>query len=341
MTRMRALVVERPGAATLRRLPVPDAGPGEVLVRVGAAGICGSDLELLDGRRPAAYVRYPIVPGHEWAGRVAAVGPGVAGVAPGDVVVAEGFRACGACDRCKEGRTNLCRAEYAETGFTHAGAFAEFVAVPAALVHRLPAGTDLAAAALLEPAACVAEGLLDCDLRPGLSVAVVGAGTLGLLAVALLHRTSPARLVLVGSRARRLELGRSLGATEVVDIHEGDPAGRLGSVFDLVFEAAGTAAGAATALALARRGGTVVLEGISGSAGGADADAIVLGHLRVQGIFGASGRAWRWVTQLFADGLLDTRPLVSHTFALEDHAEAFAAVADRTGDALKVQLVPA
>jgi threonine dehydrogenase-like Zn-dependent dehydrogenase len=108
-----------------------------------------------------------------------------------------------------------------------------------------------------------------------------------------------------------------------------------------VFEAAGNAAGAATALALARRGGTVVLEGISGSPGGADADAIVLGHLRVQGIFGASGRAWRWVTQLFADGLLDTRPLVSHTFPLEKHAEAFAALADRTGDALKVQLVPA
>lgn len=341
MTEMRALVVDAPGAAAVRMLPVPEAGPGEVLVRVGAAGICGSDLELLDGRRPAGYVRYPIVPGHEWAGRVAAVGPGVTGLAEGVVVVAEGFRACGGCDRCKEGRTNLCLADYAETGFTHAGAFAEFLSVPAPLVHRLPDGTDLAAAALLEPAACVAEGLLECELRPGLSVAVVGAGTLGLLAVALLRRTSPARLALVGSRSPRLELGRSLGASEIVDIRATDAAGRLGPAFDVVFEAAGNAAGAATALALARRGGTVVLEGISGSPGGADADAIVLGHLRVQGIFGASGRAWRWVTQLFADGLLDTRPLVSHTFPLEKHAEAFAALADRTGDALKVQLVPA
>jgi L-iditol 2-dehydrogenase len=225
VTEMRALVVDAPGAAAVRTLPVPEAGPGEVLVRVGAAGICGSDLELLDGRRPAGYVRYPIVPGHEWAGRVAAVGPGVTGLAEGVVVVAEGFRACGGCDRCKEGRTNLCLADYAETGFTHAGAFAEFLSVPAPLVHRLPDGTDLAAAALLEPAACVAEGLLECELRPGLSVAVVGAGTLGLLAVALLRRTSPARLALVGSRSPRLELGRSLGASEIVDIRAAD-AGR-------------------------------------------------------------------------------------------------------------------
>jgi threonine dehydrogenase-like Zn-dependent dehydrogenase len=337
---MRALVVDAPGAAAVRTLPMPEAGRGEVLVRVGAAGICGSDLELLDGRRPANYVRYPIIPGHEWAGRVAVVGTGVTGLSKGDIVVAEGFRACGGCDRCKEGRTNLCLAEYAETGFTHAGAFAEFLLVPAPLVHKLPEGTDLAAAALLEPAACVAEGLLECDLRPGRSIAVVGAGTLGLLAVALLRRASPARLALVGSRPPRLELGRSLGASETVDIHVSDVAA-LEPAFDIVFEATGTAAGAATALALARRGGTVVLEGISGLPGGADADAIVLGHLRVQGIFGASGRAWRWVTQLFADGLLDTGPLVSHTFPLEQHAEAFAAVADRTGDALKVQLVPA
>src|SRR5207245_11188223 len=98
-------------------------------------------------------------------------------LAPGDRVVAEGLRACGACDRGKEGRTNLCSAEYAETGFTHAGAFAEFVAVPARLVHRLPAGADLEAAALLEPAACVAQGLLEVDLRPGLTAAVVGSGT--------------------------------------------------------------------------------------------------------------------------------------------------------------------
>jgi L-iditol 2-dehydrogenase len=334
---MRAVVVERPGAAVLRRVPRPEPGPGEVLVEVGAAGICGSDVEVLEGRRPARYVRYPIIPGHEWAGVVEAVGPGVENVAEGDAVVAEGFRACGDCARCREGRTNLCATDYAETGFTHPGAFADFLCVPAQLVHRLPPETDLAAAAVLEPAACVAQGLLEIDLRPGMSVAVVGAGTLGLLAVALLSRISPARLALVGTRAQRLALGEPMGATEIWNVRQ-DEYPEPG--FDLVFEAAGTPAGARTAVDLARRGGTVVLEGISGQPGGLDADAIALGHLRVQGIFGASRNAWRWVTELFAAGLLDTKPLVTHSFSLDQYDAAFTTLAERSGDALKVQLTP-
>jgi len=333
---MRAVVVERPGSATLRRVPRPEPGPGEVLVRVGAAGICGSDVEVLEGRRPAAYVRYPIIPGHEWAGVVEAVGPDVERV-EGAVVVAEGFRACGGCARCREGRTNLCAADYAETGFTHAGAFADFLCVPAHLVHRLPPGTDLAAAAVLEPAACVAQGLLEIDVRPGLTAAVVGSGTLGLLAVALLSRVSPARLALVGTRAPRLALGEAIGATETWNVRQ-DEYPEPG--FDLVFEAAGTPGGARTAVELARRGGTVVLEGISGQPSVMDADAVVLGHLRVQGIFGASRNAWRWVTELFADGLLDTKPLVTHSFPLEQYDAAFTTLAERSGDALKVQLTP-
>src|SRR5439155_12215298 len=130
-----------------------------------------------------------------------------------------------------------------------------FVVVPARLVHRLPADADLAAAALLEPAACVAQGLLEVDLRPGLQVAVVGAGTLGLLAVSLLRLTSPARLALLGTRADRLALGRRLGATEVADVSGGGPQDDLRDRFDLVFEAATRPTGAAAALALARRGG--------------------------------------------------------------------------------------
>jgi 2-desacetyl-2-hydroxyethyl bacteriochlorophyllide A dehydrogenase len=335
---MRAVVVERPGDAALRDVPIPTPGADDVLVSVATAGICGSDVEVLDGRRPADYVRYPVIPGHEWAGTVAAVGDDVVAIEPGMPVVAEGLRACGVCARCSEGRTNLCEVEYAETGFTHAGAFAEFLCVPADLVHVLPDGSDLAAAAVLEPAACVAQGLLEVELRPGMTVAVVGAGTLGLLAVALLARASPSRLVLVGTRESRLALGRSLGATEIWNVRRGEvPA----PGFDLVFEAAGTIEGTRTAIALARRGGTVVLEGISGRPGAVAADAFALGHLHVQGVFGASRRAWQWVVELFAAGLLDTKPLVTHTFPLEEHAAAFTTLGDRGGAALKVQLTPA
>src|SRR2546426_893455 len=100
---MRAFVVHGPGRHALTELPDPVAGPGEVLVEPAVVGVCGSDLELADGRRPAGFVRYPVVPGHEWSGRIAAVGPGVSGFDVGAPVVAEGVRGCGACARCAEG----------------------------------------------------------------------------------------------------------------------------------------------------------------------------------------------------------------------------------------------
>lgn len=337
---MRAIVVERPGVARLSCVELPAPGPGEVMVSVAAAGICGSDVEVLRGLRPEPFVRYPIVPGHEWAGIVAGVGPGVRGIAPGDRVVAEGFRSCGVCDRCREGRTNLCLSDYAETGFTHQGAFAEYLSVPERLVHRLPADADLEAAALLEPAACVAEGLLRADVRLDLSVAVVGAGTLGLLAVAMLSLTSPARLTVVGSRRPRLALARRLGATETYDVNA-DPLGSLDGAFDFVFEAANRPEGAATALMLAKRGGSVVLEGISGARDPSlRADLITLKHLQVRGIFGASGAAWTYAVQLYAGGRLPLRELISHRFPLEDFQSAFDVLEDRSGAAVKVELVP-
>jgi L-iditol 2-dehydrogenase len=337
---MRAVVVERPGVARLSRLAVPEPAPDEVMVSVVAAGICGSDLEIMRGSRPEPYVRYPIVPGHEWAGTVARAGAAVLGISVGDRVVAEGFRSCGVCDRCREGRTNLCRSDYAETGFTHQGAFAEYMCVPARLVHRLPADADLEAAALLEPAACVAEGLLATRLRPDLRIAVVGAGTLGLLAVSMLRLTSPARLAVVGSRAPRLALALRLGADESHDVNT-DSLDSLRDRFDLVFEAANRPEGAAAALTLARRGGTVVLEGISGVPDPAiRADLITLKHLQVRGIFGASGAAWNYAVELYASGRLPLSELISHRFALEDFQSAFDTLEDRGSAAVKVQLRP-
>ncbi|HEX4214455.1 MAG TPA: alcohol dehydrogenase catalytic domain-containing protein [Candidatus Dormibacteraeota bacterium] len=338
---MRAVRVERPGEIGMIRMERPRPATGELLVQVGSVGICGSDLEILEGRRPAPYVRYPIVPGHEWAGTVVETGPGVQGIAAGEGIVAEGFRACGVCDRCKEGLTNLCAADYAETGFTHQGAFAEYVAVPARLAHRLPVGADLGAAAVLEPAACVAQGLLEAGTRPGMRAAVVGSGTLGLLAVSLLRLSSPSELVLFGTRPARLQLGLSLGASDTVGIAEVRRLASAQDRFDLVFEAATRPEGAVIALRLARRGGTVVLEGISGVERPAViADTFALKHLRVQGVFGASGRAWRWIVELFASGAFDPAPLITHRFALDDYEGAFGALRDRSSGALKVQLTP-
>lgn len=339
---MRAFVVNRPGEYALTELPDPAPGPGEVLVAPAAVGICGSDLELLDGRRPAEYVRYPVVPGHEWAGRVVGVGAGVTGLDPGAPVVAEGVRACGTCDRCREGRSNLCAGAYAETGFTHPGALADRVVVPANLVHPLPADRPVEPAALLEPAGCVASGLLELGPPPaGARIAVVGDGPLGLLAVLLARLSNPRELILIGHRDERVSHGKQCGATEVlVDRGEADLAALRGSS-DLVIEATNRPAGAVTALGLARRGGAVLLLGISGAERPAvDPDVITLGQLRVQGVFASSPAAWRWMVSLYGSGQFDPSPLVTHRFPLAETTAALDVLADRASGALKVLVTP-
>ena len=339
---MPAFVVHRPGSAEVDEVERPQVRPGEVVAEVVATGICGSDLEVLDGRRPEEYVRYPVVIGHEWVGRVNAVGAGVTRVRPGDGIVAEGLRNCGTCPRCAEGRTNLCAGEYAETGFTHPGAMAEMVAVPASQVHPLPDAMTSESAALLEPAACVAGGLLEVGYpAPGARVAVVGDGPLGLLGVMLLTMSGPRELILVGRRGSRMAQGRALGATGSVDARDTDALASMRGRFDLVVEATNAAAGIASALTLPRRGGTAVLLGISGSSEPAiEPDVFALAHLRVQGVFAASRSAWQHVVGLYGAGAFDPAPLVSHRFGLSDTAKALDTLRDRDAGAVKVLIHP-
>lgn len=339
---MRAFLVTQPGEYALTELPDPAPGPGEVLVAPAAVGICGSDLELLDGRRPAEYVRYPVVPGHEWSGRVVSVGAGVTGLEPGQPVVAEGVRACGVCARCREGRSNLCAGPYAETGFTHPGALADRVVVPARLVHPLPADRPVEPAALLEPAGCVASGLLELGPPPaGARIAVVGDGPLGLLAVLLARLSAPRELILIGHRAERVRFGRQCGATDVLTSADGAELAPLQGSCDLVIEATNRAEGAVAAAGLARRGGSVLLLGISGAGRPAlDPDVITLGQLRVQGVFASSPAAWRWMVSLYGSGQFDPSPLVTHRFPLAETTAALDVLADRSSGALKVLVTP-
>ncbi|MET9020627.1 alcohol dehydrogenase catalytic domain-containing protein [Actinopolymorpha sp. NPDC004070] len=334
-----SVVVRGPDDFGVEERPLAPPGPGEVLVRVGAAGICGSDVELFAGTRPAAYVSYPVVPGHEWAGTVAALGDGVDWLAVDDPVVAQGFRNCGRCPRCREGATNLCEAGYAETGFTHAGAFSSYVLVPARLVHQLKAGADLEAAALLEPSACVLEGILAAAPAVGARVAVVGTGTLSLVACQVLAAYSPSELVLIGDSPSGRELGAAWGATRCVSNAEAVEPGWTCDA-DVVIEAGSRQTSAKAALNAARRGATVVLEGIPGGPAEGDLTDIVLKHLRVQGVFGASAAAWEHVVRIFNAGLLDLRPLISHRYAVADVGSALSTLRERPADLRKVLLHP-
>lgn len=160
---MRAVVVTAPGSAVLTDLPDPQAGPGEVVVRVTSCGLCGTDMHILAGELPSA--RYPGVPGHELAGEIVAVGEGVTGLEAGTRVAVDPNMPCGTCDYCRIGRGNLCD-DYSAIGVTQDGGFAELVAVPARCCYVLPDSLSPAAAALVEPLSCAVHGLNRLPRRP-------------------------------------------------------------------------------------------------------------------------------------------------------------------------------
>nr|WP_308802033.1 alcohol dehydrogenase catalytic domain-containing protein [Streptomyces polyasparticus] len=333
-----AVVLDGPGAWRLEPLGAEPPPPGEVRCRVHAAGICGSDRELFDGNRPAGYVRYPLTPGHEWAGTVEAVGEGVDPALAGRKVVAEGFRNCQRCERCRAGETSLCTAAYDETGFTRPGAFASYVTVPARLLHLLDEEADLSAAALLEPSAVVASAVLKGAPRPAERIAVVGGGTLGLLAVQLLAAYSPAELVLVEPRQQRAEQGGRFGATR--QLHPSDAGAEAGR-FDLVVETAGAAHSAALAVSLARRGGRVALTGIPApGAAGIDPIALAMQQTTVYGVFGAPSEAWSYAVRAFGSGVLDPAPLITHELPLNAYDKAVSLVGSGDPEVGKVLLRP-
>ncbi|MBT2488388.1 alcohol dehydrogenase catalytic domain-containing protein [Streptomyces sp. ISL-96] len=334
----RSVVIERPGEYRLAAGPPPEPGPGEVLVRVAAAGICMSDREVYDGHRDAAYVRYPVVPGHEWSGTVEAVGQGVDAGLVGRKTVAEGFRACGTCERCRCGDTSLCTSGYDETGFTRPGAFADHVVVPARLLHPLADDADLPAAALLEPAAVVAAAVRAGQAEAGERVAVVGAGTLGLLAVQLLAAGSPGELAVFDPRTERAGSALEFGAT---DARTPEEAGELAGRYDLVVETAGAPSTAASSCLLARRGGRVILTGMfTAGATGIDPVHLSLSQLMVRSVFGAPSSAWSFAVRAFGAGLINPRPLITHEFPLERFGDAVALVGGGDPGVGKVLLRP-
>jgi threonine dehydrogenase-like Zn-dependent dehydrogenase len=332
----RAVVIEEPGRLRLRAGETPAPGPGEVLVRVAWAGMCGSDVDLLTGERPDGFVRYPVVPGHEWSGTVVASGPGVVPDLVGCGVVAESIRPCDACAPCRNGNAPACETRYDETGFTRDGAWADHVLVPARLVHPLPDGADLRSAAGIEPAACAAATVDRAAPAAGERVAVVGGGTIGLLAMQLLHAAQPSELVVVEPMRSRWSMAERCGATRVV----AQSAAELESSFDVVVEAAGAVGSAQCAIDLARRGARVALAGIPAPHDVVVTQRIVSKQLQVGGIFGAPRHAWLRALEAFRAGVLDPGLLVTHEVPLDEARRALDLVAQRSPGVGKVLLRP-
>jgi threonine dehydrogenase-like Zn-dependent dehydrogenase len=341
---MRAYRVERPGQACLVDAPVPTPAPGELLVRVEAVGICGSDLELIRGTRDAAFCRYPVVPGHEWAGVVAEPSPARPDLPAGTRVAVEGHHYCAACDACRAGRTHLC-AVYDEYGFTRDGGYREYVAARADLCHPLRS-VDTVLGALAEPTACALHAVERSRLTPGDRVAVIGAGPIGLLATACAAALRPTRLVVADVREATLATARKLGATDTVVAPAGELANAvteaLGAAPDVVIEAAGHPLAQAAATAMLARGGRLTVLGITGDDRRAPFtfDPLVFRDARVEAVFAYPSAVFARAVRLIDEGRIDPACLVTHRFPLSRAPEAIALLETRSEPAIKVLLEP-
>lgn len=231
---MKALVIERPHQAVIKEVPYPSPKPGELVIAVSQVGICGTDFHIFEGEFLSSY---PIIPGHEFAGVVHELGEGVSDFAVGDRVTADPSLFCGRCRYCLTNRGNQCE-RWGALGNTVDGSMAEYVAVPARNVVKIPDDMSMETAAFVEPMACVVHAMNRLQLQAGQSVLLYGAGAMGLQLVQSLSRLGAAQLAVVDVSDRKLELARSLGATEAVHAQR-DRGALAGRTFDVVVDATG------------------------------------------------------------------------------------------------------
>lgn len=257
---MRAARLHAPGRMLVEEVPRPVPGPHDLLVRVEACGICGSDRHMFKGEYPTAK---PVTLGHEFSGIVEVVGEAVDGFETGTRITGDPNVACGACDFCRAGRPNLCP-ELKPIGVMRDGGFAEYVLVPATQAAALPSDLDPRHGAFCEPVSCCLHAIDIARIPPGGSVLIIGGGVIGLLMVQLARLAGAGTVGLSTRQAPRRALALELGATGVADPSDGDEAvaALIPGGADVVFECAGLGETLLQATRLARRGGTVVLFGV-------------------------------------------------------------------------------
>jgi L-iditol 2-dehydrogenase len=319
------------GNVALSERPEPSAGPGEVVLDVVAAGICGTDIHIYDGEYAAVP---PVTMGHEVSGVVAVLGPEVDEAWRGARVVTETYYStCGVCASCRAGHVNLCP-ERRSIGSYVDGGFAPRLRVPARNLHRIPDWLDGRAAAMTEPLACCCQSLPVGVVAAGASVLVVGPGPIGLLA-AQVARADGGNVHVRGTPrdAARLALARSLGFA-VSTTEEAAAA----SEFDVVVECSGHEAGMAFALGAARRGGRYVQIGLAGKDVTIPFDLVCFRELTVTSGNASTPQSWDRALGLIEERRVELEPLLSEAVPLAEWERAFAAT--RSGAGVKYVLVP-
>ncbi len=338
---MRAVVISSPGNVQVENVADPTPRPGEVLVRVGACGICGTDLHLLDGDSPLTH--YPVIPGHEFAGEIVALGSevvakgGEAAITVGSRVAVEPNLFCGYCEPCRTGHENLCL-NYHAIGVTTGGAIAQYVSVPWKKVYHLPDSISLREGSLIEPISCAVHGMHRLQPKSGDTVLIVGAGTMGLLLLQLVVRGGASRVAMVDVNTKRLVSAEALGArrtyTDIKHALEDEPTG-----FDCVVDATGVASVVENAFMAVKRGGKLMVFGVASPEARIslspfriyNEEITVLGSMAV--LF-----SFQPALDLMSAGVINTEAMLTTALPLEDFPRALELV--RRGEGIKTQILP-
>jgi len=347
---MQALVVLEPDRFEIQEVPVPEPGAMEVLCRVRAVSICGTDSHLIAGDYPGFWPpSFPIIPGHEWAGEIVRLGPGAekAGWSIGDRVAGTSHDACGVCQQCVEGHYNLCENYgvmdlHRQYGHNYQGADAEYVVHGVKCIFPLPDAISFEEGAVIDPASIALHVANRGQVQPGDNVAITGAGAIGLLGGDAARIRGAARVIIVG-RGSRLQKAAEMGF-ETVDSMATDPVeavrgltGGLG--VDVVLEAAGVPETLGWALGMLRKGGRCAVVGIPTVSVEVDMKPLVLYEHELVGSRASAGEMRR-VMPFVEQGKMRVREVMTHEFTLERYGEALATFRDKSSGAIKIIVKP-
>lgn len=342
---MKAVVKTRPepGNVELIDMPEPRPGPGQVLIEVRNAGVCGTDIHIF---RSEYVIKPPVILGHEICGTVAELGPGVTRVKVGDRVTVNpsAGRTCGSCRYCQIGAPFFC-IDRAALGSGMHGGFAKYCCVRQETVFPLPENLDFETGALCEPFACALQAVVELTvIKPAELVVVSGPGPIGLMCT-MLVKAHGARVVMLGTSADadRMGIAKRLGADRVVDVQAEDAKSIVGDLSqgygaDVVFECAGVGASAALCLDLVRKMGRYTQVGIFGEPLRVDLDKVTVKQVHMQGSMCHTWQTWERTMRFLGQGAVDLRPLISRRLPLSRWEDAFQGVLTKKD--VKVLLYP-
>jgi L-iditol 2-dehydrogenase len=327
---VKALVKFAPGYGNLeiREIEDPKIGPDEVLVEVKSAGICGSDLQYYEWRTE---IKTPIVLGHEFAGPITEVGERVRGWRVGDRIASEtSARICGECYYCRHGDYNLCKRR---KGFGSGvdGAFTQYVAVPARLLHRIPSNLTYDEAAVVQPCSDIVHAVsVNAEILPGDTVVVLGSGPMGLLTMQVARARGAGRVIVTGLSIdeSRLNIAKQIGADVTINIQDEDPIKKIsgltdGMGADVVFEVTGSGPAMTQALDMVRRKGQIVVIGVNMKPVSLDSFKILENEITIRGSSMSNWDDYERAIGLISRGQVKIKPLITHKFPITAWDQAF------------------